>query len=187
MNRSVRAVAGCFFTLLTVAPQAMAADFTLTSSGFKDGGVLALKNAGNKEGNANCVGKNISPALKWSNPPQGTQSFALMIFDTDGRNGLGVAHLVSYGIPATVTGFAEGEISQPSESYVGGKNTPGTSSYYGPCPPPGGWHHYAFTVIATDLDPKALAPGLTRDELFAALDKHAKAAATLVGRFKHPG
>ena len=32
-------------------------------------------------------------------------------------------------------------------------------SYFGPCKPPGDWHHYTFTLISTDLDPKALQPG----------------------------
>jgi hypothetical protein len=40
--------------------------------------------------------------------------------------------------------------------------------------------------MATDLDPKALQPGLTRDELFTALAGHTKIAAGLIGRFRHP-
>jgi Raf kinase inhibitor-like YbhB/YbcL family protein len=159
--------------------------FTLKSSAFKDNGKLAKKNAGNDKSNPNCVGDNISPPLAWSNPPEGTKSFALMLFDPEGRAGLGVAHWVAYGIPTSVTGFAEGEISKPSEKYVGGKSTRALPTYFGPCTPPGDWHHYTFTLIATDLDAKALQPGLTRDELLAALAGHAKGAAGLIGRFKH--
>ena len=62
----------------------------------------------------------------------------------------------------------------------------GLPIYFGPCTPPGDWHHYTFTLIATDLDPKALQPGMTRDELFAALAGHTKIAAGLVVRFRHP-
>ena len=40
-------------------------------------------------------------------------------------------------------------------------------------------------LIATDLDPKALQPGLTREELAAALKDHVKGSAGLVTRFKH--
>ena len=47
-------------------------------------------------------------------------------------------------------------------------------------------HHYTFTLIATDLDPKALPPGLTRDELLAKLQGHTKGAAGLVGLFGRP-
>ncbi len=91
-----------------------------------------------------------------------------------------------YGIDASVTGFAEGEVGGPSEKYVGGKGQAGLGHYLGPCTPPGDWHHYTFTLIATDLEPKALQPGLTRDELFKALDGHAKGAAGLIGRFTKP-
>ena len=54
------------------------------------------------------------------------------------------------------------------------------------------WHHYTFILMATDLEPKdpALKPGMTRDELAAALgvgtpNSHVKASAGLVTRFKH--
>jgi Raf kinase inhibitor-like YbhB/YbcL family protein len=166
---------------------AQAADpFMLRSSAFEDNGKLALKNAGNNKANPNCVGENVSPPLAWSNPPDGAKSFALIMFDPEGRGGLGVVHWVAYGIPASVTGFAEGEVSQPSDKYVGGKSTPGLAAYFGPCTPPGDWHHYTFTLIATDLDAKALQPGMTRDELYTALTGHTKGAAGLIGRFTHP-
>ena len=172
---------------LLLAGTAYAAEpFTLTSSSFKDGERLATKMAGNNKSNPNCVGENVSPALSWSNPPAGTKSYALIMFDPEGRGGLGVVHWVAYGIPASVTGFAEGEVSGPSDKYVGGKSTPGLAHYFGPCTPPGDWHHYTFTLIATDLDPKALEPGLTRDQLFEKLAGHAKGAAGLIGRFTKP-
>jgi phosphatidylethanolamine-binding protein (PEBP) family uncharacterized protein len=58
--------------------------------------------------------------------------------------------------------------------------------YFGPCTPPGDWHHYTFTLIATDLEPSALAAGLTREELIKALDGHAKQATGLIGTFSKP-
>jgi Raf kinase inhibitor-like YbhB/YbcL family protein len=157
--------------------------FTLTSPSFTDGHRLAVKNAGNIKANPNCVGQNISPALSWTHPPADTRSFALLMFDPEGRPPGGVSHWVAYGIPASVTGFAEGEVSKPSDKYVAGQGTMKLSTYTGPCPPPGGPHHYIFTLIATDLDPSALAPGMTRDELLKALDGHAKEATGLIGTF----
>jgi len=165
---------------------ACAADpFSLQSPAFADDGVLAAKFAGNNPANPNCVGENVSPPLAWSSPPDGTKSFALLMTDPEGRAGLGVVHWVAYGIPADVRGFAEGEVSKPSDKYVGGKSTMGLANYFGPCTPPGDWHHYTFVLIATDLDPAALQPGLTRDEVLAALAGHAKGAAGLIGRFRH--
>ena len=138
--------------------------FTLSSPDFKDGARLAVKNAGNNKANPNCIGENVSPTLSWANPPEGTKSYALLMFDPEGRPPGGVSHWVAYGIPVSVTGFAEGEVSKPSEKYVGGIGTNKFSFYTGPCTPAGPPHHYTFTLIATDLEPKALQLGLTRDE-----------------------
>ena len=160
--------------------------FTLSSYSFKDGERLALKNAGNNKANPNCVGDNVSPPLAWANPPAGTKSFALLMFDPEGRPPGGVSHFVFYGIPASVTGFAEGEISKPSDKYIGGVGTAKLSTYLGPCTPPGAPHHYLFTLIATDLEPTALPAGLSRDDLIKALDGHAKGATGLVGTFSKP-
>jgi len=160
--------------------------FTLSSPSFKDGERLATKNAGNNKSNPNCVGENVSPALSWSNPPEGTKSFAILMFDPEGRPPGGVSHWVAYGIPASVTGFAEGEVSKPSDKYVGGSSLMKLPNYFGPCTPPGPRHHYTFTLMATDLEPTALAAGLTRDELIKALDGHVKQATGLIGTFSKP-
>jgi len=178
---------GLALASIAAIPAARAAEpFKLSSPAFQDNAPLATKNADDRKDNPNCVGQSVSPPLKWENPPAGTTSYALLLIDPEGRGGLGVVHMVTYGIPVAVTGFAEGELSKPSNKFVGGKSTMGLPVYFGPCTPPGDWHHYTFLLIATDLDPKALQPGLTRDELFAALSGHTKNAAGLIGRFRHP-
>jgi Raf kinase inhibitor-like YbhB/YbcL family protein len=160
--------------------------FTLSSPSFQDGERLATKNAGNNKQNPNCVGENISPALSLSNPPEGTKGYVLRIFDPEGRPPGGVSHWVAYAIPASVTGFAEGEVSKESDKYVGGKGTAGLSHDTGPCTPPGPPHHYTFTLVATDLDPKALQPGMTREEVIKAVTGHAEGATGLSGIFSKP-
>ncbi|MGE0258594.1 MAG: YbhB/YbcL family Raf kinase inhibitor-like protein [Alphaproteobacteria bacterium] len=190
MKRGVGSVlaAGAMALFCGGSPVTAAEVFTLTSSAFPDNGELAIKNAGSdKQRSPNCVGQNVSPPLAWHNPPEGTKSYALLMFDPEGRAPAGVSHMVIYGIPGSVTGFAEGEISQPSDKFVGGKNLMGVGVYFGPCTPPNtDWHHYTLTIVATDLDPKALQPGMTREELAAALQGHVKGAAGLIGRFRHP-
>src|SRR5690242_21143524 len=57
--------------LLAGAAQAQGV-FTITSSSFKDGTLLAKKNAGANKSNPNCVGENVSPPLVWTNVPAGT-------------------------------------------------------------------------------------------------------------------
>ena len=160
--------------------------FTLSSTSFKDGDRLPTKHAGNLKANPNCVGESISPAFSWTNVPGGTKSFAFVVFDPDGRPPGGFVHWVAYGIAASVTGFAEGEVAQASDKYVGGMSGFKLPGYMGPCPPPNTLHHYVFTVIATDLEPTALQPGLTRDDLIKALDGHVKGGASLIGIFSKP-
>ena len=132
-------------SLLAVAAARAEGVLTLTSPAIQDNGTLATKNAcSDKQRSPNCVGENISPPLAWSNVPDGTKSFALLLFDPEGRAPAGVSHMVLYGIPADVKGFAEGEISKPSDKFVGGKSTMNQGVYFGPGPPPNAdWHHYS--------------------------------------------
>ena len=175
------------------AGSAAAADpFALTSTTFKDGQLMPRKVANKNPQNPNCVGDNVSPQLSWTGVPDGTKSFALLMEDPEGRGGAGVHHWVAYGIPPSVTSFAEGEVSKATDKYVGGKSTQGVGFYSGPCTPPGTPHHYTFVIVATDLDPKELPPGLTREEFLAKLVppapgmSHAKGSAGLVGLFVKP-
>ncbi|MGB7940991.1 MAG: YbhB/YbcL family Raf kinase inhibitor-like protein, partial [Pseudolabrys sp.] len=127
IRQTLAAAAG----ILLLAGTVHAAEvFTITSSAFKDGALLAKKNAGDNKSNPNCVGENVSPPLAWSNVPAGTTSLALVMTDPEGR-GTGVDHWIAYGIPASVTAFAEGETSKPSDKYVGGIGTAKQSIYMG--------------------------------------------------------
>jgi Raf kinase inhibitor-like YbhB/YbcL family protein len=165
--------------------------FTLGSNSFQDGKVMPKKaaNSSAANNNPNCVGDNVSPELHWSNVPDGTKSFVLLMSDPEGRAPSGVSHWVAYGIPATVTGFAEGETSKASDKYVGGKSTMGVGNYSGPCTPPGPPHHYTFVLIATDFETGDLPAGLTRDEVIAKFGPppaHVKGSTGLIGLFVNP-
>ena len=185
--KGLAVAAGAVLAMVALSQCASAESFTITSTGFKDGGMLATKNAGNTKTNPNCVGENVSPQLSWTNVPAGTKSFALLMIDPEGRGGLGVIHWVAYGIPADVKGFAEGEVSKEGPKYIGGKSNPGVPHYFGPCTPPNtGYHHYTFTLIATDLEPSAFKPGLSLDEVKTQLTGHTKGAAGIVGLFGKP-
>jgi Raf kinase inhibitor-like YbhB/YbcL family protein len=189
-------VAAATLTLGLFGTAANAADiFSLSSSTFKDSTMMpknAANSAANQPNNKNCVGDNVSPQLSWTGVPEGTKSFVIFMIDPEGRGGAGVNHWVAYGIPASVTSFAEGEVSKPSDKYVGGKSTQGVGFYSGPCTPPNTTpHHYTFVVVATDFDPKDLPPGLTKDEVAAKIAPegppvHAKGSAGLVGLFVNP-
>jgi len=169
-----------------LATPIVATPFDITSSAVQDGGMLAKKNGGNIPTNKNCDGQGVSPPLSWSNPPPNTKSYAIIMFDPVGRGGLGVVHWVAYDIPAGQTSLTEGEASQPSSKFKGGKGTAGLSTYAGPCPPIGDKPHpYVITLVATDLDAGTLKADMTRDELGAALTGHVLGATSIVTRYGH--
>ena len=176
--------AAIFVWAMTGAAIAQANNFVLSSSAFADNGTMAQKYMGKNPANPNCIGENVSPPLEWSNAPAATRSYAIIMYDQEGRNGLGLSHWVAYGIDAATTSLPEGAGDGQRGGIVGGNNFLGKGSYYGGCPPKGtGPHHYVFTIIATDLDPGALKPGLTIQQMLDAIGSHALVAAGLVGRY----
>jgi Raf kinase inhibitor-like YbhB/YbcL family protein len=172
-------------TTMTSGPPPGSTAFTLWMPGIADGAVVHQRYAGNLPGNPNCVGENVAPPLAWRNVPAGTRSLAVIVHDPQGRNGAGSTHWVAYGIDPSVTGFTENEIARPSTRLVAGRSSPNLPTYYGRCPPANtGLHYYLFTLIATDLAPDALPPGLTMNEFLARLEGgRAKGASTVAIRF----
>ncbi len=163
--------------------RAAAAPFTMTSSTFADGAMLTKKQAADDPMRM-CGGENVSPALSWANAPEKTKSFVVFLIDPDGLLGQGVSHWLGYNIPASVNGLAEGEMTKGSKNFTGGKGTRDNALYIGPCPPTGeAPHHYVFTVVATDLEVGALKPGMTRDEVYAAIKGHALGGTSMIGRY----
>jgi len=126
-----------------------AAKFTLVSPDIGKDNPISQDQVFNGFG---CKGKNLSPALFWSNPPAGTQSFAIMVYDPDAPTGSGFWHWVAFNIPAdTVSVPAEaGDVKKKGmpAGVVEGRNDYGTFGYGGPCPPPGKPHHYHFRIFA---------------------------------------
>jgi Raf kinase inhibitor-like YbhB/YbcL family protein len=142
-------------SLALVASVAAAASFKLMSPDFKNNGTVPDKNVFNSFG---CTGENTSPALEWSNPPEGTKSFAVLMHDPDApTGGAGFWHWIVYDIPATTTslpaGAGKADGSALPQGAKQGHTDFGTVGYGGPCPPPGsGKHHYNITVYALKVD-----------------------------------
>ena len=122
---------------------------TLTSADVHAGKEIAVAQVFNGMG---CTGKNVSPALSWSNVPAGTKSLALTVYDPDAPTGSGWWHWVVYNIPATAAGLPSGAGSTNPQAMpagaVQGTTDFGTAGYGGPCPPAGPAHHYIFTLYA---------------------------------------
>ena len=133
---------------------------------------------------ATCDGADRSPALAWSDPPAGTQAFALLVDDPDAPNGVFI-HWILFNIPATSRSLPAGlpaDAVLPDGSRQG-KNDFGHLGYNGPCPPPGPAHHYRFTLWALD-QPLDLQPGADRAAFLAAVQRHALASGQLVGLYQ---
>ena len=75
-------------------------------------------------------------------PADGTKSFSLLLLIPKVAPRPGCRPEI-YGIPVDAKGFVEGELSKPSDKFVGGKNIMDPSIYLGPGTPPNtDWHHY---------------------------------------------
>jgi len=131
-----------------------------------------------------CKGADVSPALTWTDPPAGTQSFAIIEDDPDAPSGVFV-HWLIYGLPAASRRLSEG-ISGNDQMPDGsrqGTNDFSRTGYSGPCPPPGKPHRYFIRLYALDVK-LDLRPAATRRELDAAMRGHLLAQAELMGRFR---
>jgi len=175
-----------FAALLGLATAAASAEFRLTSPEFDDGGMLAERHVFAGFG---CSGGNRSPALEWSDPPEGTESFALLVHDPDAPIASGWWHWVVIDIPADARSLPAnagdpnaGLAPQDSREIVTDFGVPG---WGGPCPPEGREpHHYNFNLVALDTVRLEIPEGAST-ALVAFLVEGAKLGeAMLTGRYQ---
>lgn len=150
--------------------------FSLQSSAFSQGADIPRK--------FTCDGPDLSPALKWTEPPPGTQSLAIVMDDPDAPVGTWV-HWVLYDLPGSTRELPEGIAKKDVLDNGGrqGRNDFGRLGYGGPCPPPGKPHRYFFKLYALDVA-TTLKSGATKADLERAMKGHVLAQAELMGRYK---
>ncbi len=150
--------------------------FKLRSPAFAPGGEIPAKHA--------CDGSDVSPPLRWTDPPEDTKGFALTVDGLDSTSGVSV-HWLLYGIPATLRELHEGIPRQDIVPGIGsqGLNGLGAVGYSGPCPPPGPAHPYAFTLYALDTL-VSLPPHKTKADLRKAMYGRIVVRVKLIGRYK---
>ncbi|NOY98742.1 MAG: YbhB/YbcL family Raf kinase inhibitor-like protein [Chloroflexi bacterium] len=158
----------------TSVPTEVSMPFELTSSAFAPGESIPEVYS--------CDGDDISPPLAWGDPPEGTQSFALITDDPDAPGGTWV-HWVLYNIPAGARSLPENIPLDPqlADGSLQGKNSWHRLGYGGPCPP-SGTHRYFFKLYALDASP-GLTAGAAKEELLQAMDGHILAQAELMGTY----
>ena len=152
---------------------------TLTSPAFAYNGAMPVR--------LTCDGQDLSPELRWSGLPAGTQSLALIVDDPDAPDPAAPrmtwVHWVLYNIPPTATGLAAA--IAPGALPAGtrqGLNDWGRTGYGGPCPPIGR-HRYFHKLYALDT----VLPDLgkpTKAALEQAMKSHVLASTELVGTYQ---
>jgi Raf kinase inhibitor-like YbhB/YbcL family protein len=150
--------------------------FAMSSMSFPQGGDIPRK--------FTCDGADVSPELSWTEPPAGTQSFALIADDPDAPGGTWT-HWVLFDLPPTTRNLPEG-VSKIDELPGGarqGRNDFRKIGYNGPCPPPGKPHRYFFKLYALDrkLD---LKPAISKPEVEQAMQGHTLGKAEYVGKYQ---
>ena len=156
--------------------QAASSKIELKTTSFTPGGFIPKR--------FTCEAADVSPALAWTDPPLGTQSFAIIEDDPDAPSGTFV-HWVVYDLPAAYRKLPEalsGNDQMPGGG-LQGINDFSRTGYSGPCPPPGRPHRYFIRLYAVDAILN-LRPAATRKELDAAMQGHILAQAELMGRFQ---
>src|SRR5712671_7551297 len=117
----------------------------MTTTAFEDGGVIPDKYTQAAGPMA------VSPELKWSQVPPGTQSFVLLLHDPEPTlnksSKMDVTHWLIWNIPASATGLpenvAQGDLPDGSRQLSLRSN-----GYMGPGAPAGPYHHYTFELYA---------------------------------------
>jgi hypothetical protein len=110
--------------------------FELRSSRFRENGAIAKKYT--------CDGPDVSVPLNWTDPPDGTKSFALVVDDPDAPSGTFV-HWVLYDLPGDARQLAE---NIPPKRVLDNGAKQGVNDFHkigygGPCPPRGPAHRYS--------------------------------------------
>lgn len=163
------------FIVIIGFQSAWADKFSLTSPQLKDGGMMPVNQIFHGFG---CTGKNISPELIWHNPPAGTKSFAVMVYDPDAPTGSGWWHWVIFNIPSEIRRLPADagnvNLSLAPKKSIQSMTDFGKQGYGGACPPKGsGPHRYIFTVFALDIESLPLDTSVTAAMVGFHLNQHA--------------
>ncbi len=151
------------------------AAFTISSSAFENGQRIPDEYT--------CEGEDSSPALEWSNPPEGTVTYVLICDDPDAPGGTWV-HWVLYNLRGTLRRLPEKFLREPElpGGAMNGRNSWERFGYYGPCPPPGSPHRYYFKLYALDRRLE-LQAGATKEEVLAEMEGSVLGVAEYMGTY----
>jgi len=154
---------------------------TLTSSSFQSTAFIHSQ--------FTCDGANQSPALNWSAPPEGTQSWVVML---ESSGSIPQVHWLIYDLPASLGQLPAALPNQPflTQGGLQAKNDFGQYGYRGPCRSSNngtgdGATSYLLRLYAVGalLD---LPPGASTNEIRTALQSQILAETSLTIRYRPP-
>jgi Raf kinase inhibitor-like YbhB/YbcL family protein len=157
---------------------------TLSTPAWSDGGQIPTKHAQ--------TGEEASPPLTWSNVPDGTMSFVLIVHDVDTAIGNGtddLLHWMVWNIPGTARSLPE-KVAQGPQLPDGSHQISASGPYYrGPGALASGLvHHYVFELFALDtmveVAPVGQSPPATRAAVVAAMAGHVRGKGVYTGLFR---
>jgi len=129
-------------------------------------------------------GEALSPPLSWTEVPEGTRSFALVVDDPDAPDPANpkrtYVHWVVYNLPASCTELPADAARHLPQGAKHGRNDAGTTGYVPPDPPIGE-HRYFFKLYALDCLLDLEQP--TKQRLMKAMDGHILGKAEMFGRY----
>jgi Raf kinase inhibitor-like YbhB/YbcL family protein len=147
--------------------------FALRSSAFVNGGKIPSLYT--------CDEKDINPQLEWSDAPENTKSFVLIMDDPDAPGGIW-DHWIVYNIPSNITELKENIGTDLPMGTKQGRNSWGKNRYDGPCPPDRE-HRYFFKLYALDISLNEQ-EGLSKIRVEEIINDHILAKAELIGSYK---
>jgi Raf kinase inhibitor-like YbhB/YbcL family protein len=165
--------------LLVAANGAAPVPFAIESPSFTHQGEIPTR--------FTCEGEGVSPELQWSQPPDGTQSFVLIVEDPDAPDPKAPkttwVHWVLYDLPAEARGIREAvtEDGLPAGTRRG-RNSWKRTGYGGPCPPIGR-HRYFHKLYALDTRLSDLKEP-SKADLEQAMEGHVLARVEIVGTYR---
>ena len=157
----------------TMTPPLSRPGLALTTAAFDDGGIIPIKYTMAAGADA------VSLRLRWTNVPDGTVTFALILRDPDtsvSQTINEIVHWMIFNIPGRTRELPEGiaGLAQLPDGSVQALNQAKKIGYMGMAANVAGpYHHYTFELFALDTKLK-LGPDATQADLLKGMNGYAK-------------